>query len=229
MIGLPWQRDRRLASSLSNTWSRQSVFGTFQPANAGNARAVRASWTYQVPPAGAGATGLEDYQVETSDGAPVGKVLTILEREGDRYVVLDTGVPPVSRERRAVPWEKIDAIDHDALTVRIQLGEGELENAIELDPKNQVEDGDADAMRVTQLPGELTPTSDPDERGPIDRPSYAAAIALFAVGLLGLLALALAAGSTPFTWEFALFGLPLVLFVASGILAYRTYRRPYER
>jgi hypothetical protein len=29
---------------------------------------VKATWTYQVPPAGADATGLEDYVVETREG-----------------------------------------------------------------------------------------------------------------------------------------------------------------
>jgi len=37
---------------------------------------VKATWTYQVPPAGADATGLEDYVVETREGEAAGKVIS---------------------------------------------------------------------------------------------------------------------------------------------------------
>ena len=146
---------------------------------------MKEQWTYEVPPAGAGASGLEDYQVETRDGEVVGKIISVLDREGDRYLAFDTGLPPVARQRRAVPWEDIVAIDHDALTVRIGLAKAELGQVLELDPANQVENGEADAVRLTDLPTEVTAT-DPSARGPIDRSSYALAIALFAGGLLML-------------------------------------------
>jgi hypothetical protein len=54
---------------------------------------VKATWTYQVPPAGADATGLEDYVVETRDGEAAGKVIALLDRDGERYVLFDTGNP----------------------------------------------------------------------------------------------------------------------------------------
>jgi uncharacterized membrane protein YoaK (UPF0700 family) len=43
-----------------------------------------------------------------------------------------------------------------------------------------------------------------------------------------LLGLALGASSTIFTWEFALFVVPALLFAAAALVAYRAYRQPYE-
>ena len=49
----------------------------------------RALWTYEVPLAGAGSVGLEEYVVEAHSGELAGKVMTVLER-GDRvYLVLE--------------------------------------------------------------------------------------------------------------------------------------------
>jgi hypothetical protein len=189
---------------------------------------VKATWTYQVPPAGADATGLEDYIVETREGEAAGKVIALLERDGDRYVVFDTGNPPVTRKRNAVPWRDVESVDHDTLTVRLSLTEGDLAATVELDPANEIEGGEAEAVRVTQLPREFTPSSGP-EQGPTDRPTYIGAIAVFALGLIALLGLALIASSSDFTWEFALFLVPALFLAAAGVLAYRTFREPYER
>lgn len=189
---------------------------------------MKATWTYQVPPAGADATGLEDYVVETREGAAAGKVIALLDRDDERYVVFDTGNPPVTRRRRAVPWRDVESVDHDTLTVRLALTGGDLAAAVELDPANEIEGDEAEAVRVTQLPRELTPSSGP-EQGPTDRPTYIGAIALFALGLIALLGLALGASSTDFTWEFALFVVPALFLAAAGVLAYRTFREPYER
>jgi hypothetical protein len=43
------------------------------------------------------------------------------------------------------------------------------------------------------------------------------------------LALVVAATATEFTWEFALFAIPLVLLGAALVAAYRVFRNPYER
>ena len=83
-------------------------------------------------------------------------------------------------------------------------------------------------MRLTDLPNEVTAV-DPTATGPIDQPSYVLAIAFFAGGLLLLLALVLAASSTGFTWEFALFLSPALLLASAAVVAYRAYRQPYER
>jgi hypothetical protein len=189
--------------------------------------AGQATWTYQVP--GADASGLEDYLVETGDGRPAGKIVALLERDGERYLAFDAGVPPLARERRAVRWEDVDAVDHDTLPVRLRLAEPQLAGALEPDPAGAVEDGEADALRVTQLPRELTPAAAPGTRGPVDRASYAGAVGLFAGGLIALLALFVAAAATEFTWEFALFAVPAVLVAAAAIIGYRTFRQPNRR
>jgi hypothetical protein len=191
----------------------------------GNEQSMRASWTYEVPPAGADAAGLEDYLVETRDGESAGKVVAMLERGGERFLLFDSGAPPLAKERRAARWEDIAEVDHETLTVTLRI---RLDDALEVDPAKEIEDGDAEAVRVTDLPPGLTTPALP-ERGPTDRPTYAAAIVLFALGLLALLALALAATADEFSWEFALFAVPAVLIAAAGLAAYRAWREPYER
>ena len=178
-----------------------------------------------MPPAGADAAGLEDYLVETRGGEPAGKVVALLERAGERFLLFDSGTPPVAKERRAARWEDIAEIDHDTLTITLQTS---LDETLELDPANEVEDGSAEAVRVTDLPQELTRAAPPGA-GPTDRPTYAIAVVLFALGLGGLLVLALAASATEFTWEFALVAVPVLLIAAAAVAAYRAWRRPYER
>jgi hypothetical protein len=186
---------------------------------------MKARWTYEVAPAGADAAGLEDYLVETRDCEAAGKVVALVERDGERFLLFECGTPPIAKDRRAARWIDIADIDHDTLTITLQTGLGET---LHVDPGNEVEGGDADAVRVTELPRELTPPGSP-ERGPTDRPTYIGGIALFALGLMSLLALALAASATDFRWEFALFAIPAVLIALAGVLVYRSWREPYER
>jgi hypothetical protein len=181
--------------------------------------------TYEARPGGSDASGLEDYLVETRDGKAAGKVLTLLDHEGKRFLALDGG--PAGK-RRAVWWDDVREVDHDALTVFLDLDEAALARAHELERGNEVEGGVAEARRLTALPRELARPARP-ESGPTDEPTYAGAIIFFALGLFALLALALAAGSTSFTWEFALFAVPVVLILAAGELAYRAWRSPYAR
>jgi hypothetical protein len=197
----------------------------FERKPTGNEHRMKASWTYEVPPAGADAAGLEDYLVETRDGEAAGKVVAMLERDGERFLLFDSGAPPLAKERRAARWEDIVEIDHDTLTVTLHI---RLDDALEVDPAKEIEDGDAEAVRVTDLPPSLTTPAVP-ERGPTDRPTYAGAIILFALGLIGLLALALAASVDEFSWEFVLFIVPVILIAAAGLAAYRAWREPYER
>ncbi|MDQ3867320.1 MAG: hypothetical protein M3304_10960 [Actinomycetota bacterium] len=192
---------------------------------------ARAGWTYQVPPAGAPATGLEEYVVEAAAGARVGKVQTLLCREDELLLAVERGNPPLSHDVRAVPWSAVERVDHEALAVRLRLGEDAVAQALELDPEKGVEDGDADALRLTELPAELRPSSDPGRAtGPVDRPTYAVAMALGAVGLVSFLAvvIALTAEDAP-SWVPTLFLVPAILLVAAGAAAYRVFRAPYER
>jgi hypothetical protein len=186
-------------------------------------------WTYQMPPAGDGASGLEDYVVEDAHGKHVGKVGTILRHDGEVFVAVEHGTPPLANELVAVPWDKVRDIDHDTLTVRLGLSGAELERVPRLDQARKVQQGGADATRVTDVPGapvEPAPLAAP---GPIDRSSYAVVVSAGLLGVFSALVLAIFASGTEFGWEFALFAIPLALLTFAGVQAYRTFRNPYER
>ena len=187
---------------------------------------AKADWTYQVAPAGAPAAGLEEYVVEAASGARVGKVTSVLARENEIYVAVERGQPPVTHDVRAVPWRDVERLEHSALTIRLRLSEEALDDALELDPDKGVEDGEAEARRVTELAEELRPSSLPGAPGPVDRPTYVVALALGAVGLFALLVLAIFALTVDFTWHFALFVVPAALLALAGVFAYRTFRSP---
>jgi hypothetical protein len=185
---------------------------------------VKATWTYEVPPAGSDAVGLEDYAVETVGGAFLGKVKTVLRHDGRTYVLVESG-PPLARRRHAVPTPAVAEIDHAALAIRLAGPPADLPATLELDPAQAAECETAEAVRVTQLPEHLTPMSSPDARGPVDRPSYSLALALGLVGVFAALALVLFATTTAFTWQFALFAVPAVLLALAALFAYRAFSR----
>ena len=190
---------------------------------------AKADWTYQVAPAGSPAAGLEEYVVEAASGARVGKVTSVLARGDEIYVAVERGQPPVRHDVRAVPWRDVERLEHSALTIRLRLSEEALDDALELDPDKGVEDGEAEARRVTELPQELRPSSAPDAPGPVDRPTYVVALALGAGGLFALLVLVIFALAVDFTWHFALFVVPAALLALAAVFAYRSFRTPYER
>jgi hypothetical protein len=192
---------------------------------------ARAEWTYQVAPAGVPATGLEEYVVVAASGARIGKVQTLLRRADELLLAFDRGTPPVTHDVRVVPWSDVERVEHDALTVRLRIGEDAVAQAMELDPAKGVENGEADALRVTELPPELRQPSDPGETsGPVDRPTYAAALALAALGLLALVAVVLAVSAEDEPgWVPILFVVPALLLLGAGAAGYRVYRAPYER
>lgn len=191
---------------------------------------AKADWTYQVPTAGESDAGLEDYLVETRAGEQVGKVRTLIRRGEELYVVVERGNPPLSHDLRAVPWEEAERVDHDSLALRLRLDQDELERALELDPAKGVEDGEAEAQRVTDLPPGLRQPSLPgSEAGPVDRPTYVAAISFFAIGLLAALGLALVITAVQEAWLAALGVIPALFFIAAGVSAYRALRSPYQR
>lgn len=185
-----------------------------------------APWTYEIPPVTGDAVGLEDYTVESSAGEYVGKVKAVLRRGSETYVAVEGGLPPLTRELHAVRWEDVRAVDHDAVTVHLALTAEELGRQLELDTGNAVEGGAADAVRVTDLPSELSRPSPPDAQGPVDRPSYAGLLVAALLGVFSALVLSIFATTTEFTWHFALFAIPVVLLGISAVLAYRFFRRP---
>ena len=185
-------------------------------------------WTYELPPAGDGASGLEDYVVEDSGGEHLGKVGTVLRHDGDLFVAVEHGTPPVDNELVAVSWNAVRAVDHETLTVTLALSLADLAQAPRLDRSRMVEDGRADAMRVTDVPGAVRPAP-AATKGPVDRPSYAVTVWLGLLGVFSALVLVIFASGTDFGWQFALFGIPVALLVTAGVIAYRTFRNPYER
>jgi hypothetical protein len=195
-----------------------------------------ASWTYEQPPGGRGAEGLEDYVAYTTEGEPAGKVTSLLRRGSDVYVVVDRGSPPFTHDRRAVPWSEVENVDHAALAVRLRLSADELGRVARLDPDLAVEpatgseSAEATTLRTTDLPAEARPhASSPDGPRAADRPYlYAAALGagLFAVlGLLGAVALVTVGGAVliPF------FLVPIALGALAILLSYRLWRRPQDR
>jgi hypothetical protein len=169
--------------------------------------------------------GLEDYGVETAAGEFLGKVKTVLRRGEDTYVVVESGVP-LARTLHAVPWSEVADVDHGAVTVRLGRPPTELGSALELDPGKAIEGEGADAVRVTDVPGQRAFTSDPDAPGPVDRPTYAGLLVVALLGVFSTLVIALFAMITDFTWQFALFVVPAILLGAATVLAYRFFRRP---
>lgn len=196
----------------------------------------RAPWTYELPAAGGETGGLEEYVVYAADGEPVGKVTVVLQAKDDLYVVVDRGEPPVTHDRRAVPWEAVESVDHSALAVKLAQPASELDRAPELDPGKAVEPkvseqiARADAVRVTRLPEDVMPITVPaDAPRAADRPFLyggalgAGLVAVF-LALAGVILVTAGAGA----WSVIPFAGAVLLGCIAGVLAYRLWRRPYE-
>jgi hypothetical protein len=195
----------------------------------------KAPWSYEQPPGGEGAVGLEDYVVYTSDGQTAGKVTSLVRRQDELYLVVDRGSPPLSHDRRAVPWAKIADVDHGALAVTLKFS-AELDRMPELDPRLAVEPAPseehagASARRVTDLPPDADPgPASPDDRGPTDRTFlYAASLGLGLLAVLSLLGVvALLTASSTELVPFLL--IPIALGATSLLLSYKLWQRPYEK
>jgi hypothetical protein len=196
----------------------------------------RAPWTYELPAAGGETGGLEEYVVYAADGEPVGKVTVVLQAEDDLFVVVDRGEPPLTHDRRAVPWEDVESVDHSALAVTLARPASDLDRAPELDPGKAVQpdvgeqQAHADAVRVTRLPEDVMPlTVSAEAPRAADRPFlYGGALglgllAVFLV-LVGVALVTAGAGA----WSLIAFVIASVLGSASLATAYRLWRRPYE-
>jgi hypothetical protein len=186
--------------------------------------------TYEAPAAGSDAAGLEDYIVEIAGGNRVGTVVTTIEEEGRRWIVIEQGAPPFKRDRRVVPFQEISSVDHDALVVTLR-DEGRLAEAPARLKSDEVEEGGAPARRATRPvdPPRSVPTG--DVAGPADRTgTLFVALAAFAVGLLALLALIVGLSRRGLddgpVWAFAV--VPALLLVTSAFFAYRLWRNPYS-
>jgi len=183
--------------------------------------------TFEVPPGGADAAGLEDYVVETSSGERVGTVVDSVEEGGQRWVVVETGLPPFKRDRRAIPWGEIEEIDHDSLAVRVAAPAAESLARL----RDAGREERAPARRVTESPDAPSFVPTGDVAGPRDRTGAVfAGLASFALGLLTLLGVLGLLSRPGRDWPYlAALVLPAALLVLSGILGYRLWRDPYSR
>lgn len=187
-----------------------------------------AEWTYEVAPAGGSAEGLDEYVVETESGDRLGKVTTLLRYDEELFLAVERGHPPLHHDVVAIPWPDVAGVEQERLTVRV--ADASLERAVALDPKRGVEDGGAEAQRVTELPsGVLHRVRPGGETGPADEPTYAAALIVGGIGLYTLLAAIIAIGHSDVPWRFALVAVPAVLLAVAGALLYRAWRQPYGR
>jgi hypothetical protein len=182
------------------------------------------SFTYQLRPGGADLAGVEGYRVYAGD-EPVGKVAVVVDRDGERLLVVESdGLAPGS-DRRLVPWEAVEEVDPQELAVRLGVGPGELREEDALGAEGTEDDG-ADAKRVTDLPelrGYVEPGSGPVSRGTTFLPIVFGTLTGFTL----LAALALYTVSRD-RWPLALLVLPAAFALATAVSIRRSARRPYH-
>ena len=183
--------------------------------------------TFEVPPGGADATGLEDYGVELRGGERLGTIVDSVAKGDGRWLVVETGLPPLKRDRRAIPWSEIQDVDHDALLVTVAASTAETFRQL---PDAGRED-EAPARRVTESPDAPRYVPTGDVAGPTDRNTLLfGTLASFALGLLTLLAIvALLSRRGDHELVWVALAVPVVLLLAAGILGYRWWRDPYAR
>lgn len=193
---------------------------------------AKAEFTHELRKLPSDPVGIEDYVVRAAGGEPVGNVAALLERRGQRLLVVESGVPPLKAVRRALSWERVEQVDHDALAVWLQLDASSFEQqAVELDPERAVEQGEreAEATRIGEPPPDLIPPAQRGRlRGPVDRTMWAKAFALFALTAFMVLVATIVVAATGDTGWAALYAVPAVSAAAAAVLGYRAYRRPYE-
>jgi hypothetical protein len=191
----------------------------------------KAEFTYEVRRLPVEASWIEDYVVRTSDGEAVGTVAAVLERGGgERLLVVERGVPPVKPDERAVHWDEIERIDHDALTVWLTVdAEAFQRRALELDPDKAIEEGEGEpeARRITLPPDEIPPAAT-EPLGPVDRTGWAKAFAAFALMAFTVLLTTIVVFVTGDNSWALLFVVPAILGLVAAALGYRAYRNPYE-
>jgi hypothetical protein len=153
----------------------------------------------------------------------------VLEREGSRWLGVEREPLPTRSDRRAVPFEAIAELDHENTAVHLTLERGGIESALELDPRNGVEQG-GEAQRVTRIPPvELPPRRDQVARGPVDRGVALVAALLALFGVLALWAVFVFWGSRNASTALPFLGVPGLLFGAAAFLGHRARSQPWLR
>lgn len=192
----------------------------------------KADFTYEVRKLPMDPVGIEDYVVRARDGDPLGTVAAVLERDGgERLLVVEAGVPPLKAVRRAVPWDLVERVDHDAVAVWLTVdGDAVQRQALELDPDRAVEEGEGEAAarRVVEPAAGSVPEATARNRGPVDRTTWTKALASLALTILSALVAVVVVGVTGDTTWALLFLVPAAFAAVTALLGYRAYREPYE-
>jgi hypothetical protein len=187
-----------------------------------------AGFTYEIRHLPEEPFGIEDYVARTSDGAAVGTIAALLERDGELLVAVEGGAPPLAHARRVVRWDDVADVDHEALAVWLRLDEEAFGRAPELDPDAARATGEgAEARRLTDLPPEVAARPEVAPGGPVDRWSVFVAVGLvlaMAFSLLGIVAAA-TAWETP--WLALALLVPAALAAAGLVFGFRAWRDPY--
>ena len=192
----------------------------------------KADFTYEVRRGPQDPVAIEDYVVRTSDGESVGTVGALLERNGERLLVVNSGMPVLGGEHRVVPWSRVERVDHEAVAVWLTLDGPAFERtALELDPGQAVKEGEgeAEARRISEAPDDLIPAAQTVPSGPVENTRWLVTFAAFVLtAFCALVAVMVVSVTGDNTWA-VLFLVPAALAVLTGALAYRQYRDPYER
>ena len=188
----------------------------------------KAGFTYEIRHLPEEPFGIEDYVVRTVDGASVGTVAALLERDGELLVVVEGGLPPLTEKRRVVAWGDVGGVDHEALAVRLDLDEEAFGRAPELDVADARAAGeDADARRVTDLPPEIAAGPEAAPGGPVDRSSIYVAVGLVLAMAFSLLVIVAAATAWETPWLLLALVVPAALAAGGLFFAVRAWRDPY--
>lgn len=190
------------------------------------------SWTYELPLPDAGSEGLEEYEAQAASGEDIGRVVAMLRHDGDMYVAVECSrMPPLTHHLHAFPWEEVASVDHADLRVRLRVPRDRIEDVgVELDPGKAVHGPGAEAIRVTELPAELTRAVPAGSPGPLERASFPAAIFFWLFGSITLLAVIALISIDFAAWKFVFLLVPVAHWaVALALTGYRLYREPYAR
>jgi hypothetical protein len=187
-----------------------------------------APFTYQLPPLASDAEGVEGYLVYTRDDSsePVGKAIVALEHRGEELLMVERERMPANHERRFLPWSAIDRISVADVALWLNVTSAELDSYPEPDPEKNVENGQAEATRFTEL-RELVGSTSPERNRAAGTTWGLGVVSLSVLAALTLL-LALAtydAGRNAAL--LALLAIPAVLATASAYALYKARRRLY--
>lgn len=179
--------------------------------------------TYEKAPGGAPPTGLESYTVLDERGEPVGRVLSVTEDDGRIELVVAQGAPPFSGSPAVVPWEAVQAVDHEQLTLTVRRA------AVGgLDPDQVVETpDDADARHVEEMPGGVPAPTPPDQAFTRSRPMLLEAWGLAIVSVLLVFPVIAWAAAADSLWLLLLLILPLGGIAVAAVAILRALRAPY--